>query len=167
MPQDSKAQAVPETLEATDLTTPLGSAFQFIPRELASKCGKLIESYHGIYGNASVADMLWLSDARVIIEHDRELARIFQRAARSRMAKQANGALRRIATTIVSIEVLARDFSGWGARFPSAKCQAEEILGACAQLRRAWLMDLYLFPPAGARREPRDKLTACCIGTQI
>ena len=63
-----------------------------------------------------------------------------------------------IATTIVSLEVLARDFSGWGERFPAAKREAEEILGRLPQLRRAWLMDLYFFPPLGVRRELADTL---------
>ena len=137
----------------------LGASFRFIPRELAIKCRRLIESYHAIYGYVGLPDMLWLSDARDIIERDRELTRIFKRAARSRAAKRANDSFLHIATTIVSLEVLARDFSGWGKRFPAAKCEAEEILGRLPQLRRAWLMDLYFFPPLGVRREFGDTLT--------
>jgi hypothetical protein len=130
-----------------------GSRFRFIPRELAIKCRGLIESYHAIYGYVSVPDMLWLSDARDIIERDRELTWVFQRAARSRAAKRANDSFLHIATTIVSLEILARDFSGWGKRFPAAKHEAEKILGRLPQLRGAWLMDLYFFPPLGARRQ--------------
>jgi hypothetical protein len=166
MPRVSEAQAAQDPLEATDIHAPLPSNFRFIPRELAAKCRRLIESYHAIYGYVSLPDMLWLSDARDIIERDRELTRIFRRAARSRTAKKANDSLRQIATTIVSIEVLARDFSGWGKRFPTAKCEAEKILSGSPQLRRAWLMDLYFFPPAGLRRELGDALTPYRIGTQ-
>jgi hypothetical protein len=54
---------------------------------------------------------------------------------------------------------LARDFSGWGKRFPAAKREAEKVLGGLPQLRRTWLMDLYLFPPLGVRRELADALT--------
>ena len=88
----------------------------------------MIEDYHAIYGYVGLPDMLWLSDARDIIERDRELTRIFKRAARSRAAKRANNSFLHIATTIVSLEVLARDFSGWGKRFPAAKREAETIL---------------------------------------
>jgi hypothetical protein len=144
----------------------LSSNFRFVPRELAVKCRRLIESYHAIYGYVSLPDMLWLSDARDIIERDRELTRIFKRAARSRAVKQTDDSLRQIATTIVSIEVLARDFSGWGQRFPAAKAEAEKILGGSPQVRRAWLMDLYFFPPVGMRRELGDALTPHRIGTQ-
>jgi hypothetical protein len=33
------------------------------------------------------------------------------------------------------------------------------VLGELPQLRRAWLMDLYLFPPIGVRREFAEVLT--------
>jgi hypothetical protein len=137
----------------------LGASFRFIPRELAIKCRRLIESYHAIYGYVGLPDMLWLSDARDIIERDRELARIFKRAARSRTAKRANDSFLQIATAIVSLEVLARDFSSWGKRFPAAKREAEKILGRPSQLRRTWLMDLYFFPPVGVRRELGDTMS--------
>jgi hypothetical protein len=162
MPRAGEAKASLDT--AAD--TASSSNFFFVPRELAVKCRRLIESYHAIYGYVSLPDMLWLSDARDIIEHDRELARTFRRASRSRAAKQANDSLRQIATTIVSIEVLARDFSGWGQRFPAAKAEAEKILGGSPQVRRAWLMDLYFFPPVGMRRELGDALTPYRAGTQ-
>jgi hypothetical protein len=137
----------------------LSPGFRFVPRELAIKCRKLIESYHAIYGYVGLPDMLWLSDARDIIERHRDLARIFKRASKSRGAKRANESFLLIATTIVSLEVLARDFSGWGNRFPTAKREAEKVLGGLPQLRRAWLMDLYLFPPLGVRRQLADTLT--------
>jgi hypothetical protein len=158
MPGAGEAQTSRDMVQTPDAGAPPASNFRFIPRELATKCRRLIESYHSIYGYVSLPDMLWLSDARDIIQYDRELSRIFKRAARSRTAKRANDSLRQIATTIVSIEVLARDFSDWGKRFPAAKNEAETILGGCPQVRRAWLMDLYLFPPAGSRREIGDTL---------
>src|SRR5580700_11211096 len=99
MPRAGEAKASLDT--AADAAS--ASSFFFVPRELAVKCRRLIESYHAIYGYVSLPDMLWLSDARDIIEHDRELTRIFKRASRSRAAKQANDSLRQIATAIVSI----------------------------------------------------------------
>ena len=155
---DAHIEASSDTPQAADAGASPGSRFRFIPRELAIKCRRLIESYHAIYGYVGLPDMLWLSDTRDIIERDRELTRIFKRAARSRAAKRANDSFLNIATTIVSLEVLARDFSGWGKRFPGAKGEAEKILGRLPQLRRAWLMDLYFFPPVGVRRGLGDEL---------
>jgi hypothetical protein len=127
--------------------------FQFVPKELAAKCRKLIESYHAMYGYAGLPDMLWLSDARDIIECHRDLTQIFKKASKSRGAKRANDSFMLIATSVVSLEVLARDFAGWGSRFPTAKGEAEKLLGDYPQRQRIWLMDLYLYPPLGVRRE--------------
>jgi len=149
----------PDVPPAADTGAALSPSFRFVPRELATKCRKLIESYHAIYGYVGLPDMLWLSDARDIIECHRDLTRIFKKASKSRGAKRANDSFLLVATTIVSLEVLARDFSGWGKRFPAAKREAEKVLGGLPQLRRTWLMDLYLFPPLGVRREFADGLT--------
>jgi hypothetical protein len=147
---EAHTQASPDTLLAADAGVPLASSFRFIPRELAVKCRRL---------NVGLPDMIWFSDARDIIERDRELTRIFKRAARSRAAKPANDSFLHIATTIVSLEVLARDFSGWGKRFPTAKREAEKLLGGLRQVRHTWLMDLYLFSPLGVRRKLGDTLS--------
>jgi hypothetical protein len=144
---------------AADAEAATSSSFRFVPRELTSKCRTLIESYHAIYGYVGLPDMLWLSDARDIIEANRDLSRIFKKASKSRGAKRANDSFLLIATAIVSLEVLARDFSGWGKRFPAAKREADKVLGESPQLRRTWLMDLYLFPPLGVRRHLTDALT--------
>jgi hypothetical protein len=152
-------EASPAAAQAPDGGATPAPSFRFIPRELAIKCRRLIESYHAIYGYVGLPDMLWLSDARDVIKRDRELTRIFARAARSRAAKRANDSFLHIATTIVSLEVLARDFSGWGKRFPAAKREAEKVLERLPQLRRAWLMDLYFFPPVRVHREVVDPPT--------
>jgi hypothetical protein len=155
---DTILQAAPEDAPAEG-GAPISTSFRFVPRELALKCRKLIESYHAIYGYVGLPDMLWLSDARDIIESHRDLLRVFKKASKARGAKRANASFLSIATTIVSLEVLARDFSGWGKRFPAAKREAEKVLGELPQLRRTWLMDLYLFPPIGVRREFAEVLT--------
>jgi hypothetical protein len=141
-------------LNAADLTNSSPSSrfnFRFVPRELLNKCRKLIESYHAIYGYAGLPDMLWLSDARDVIECDRGLTELFRGASRSRGAKRANDAFLAIATVVVSLEVLTRDFAGWGKRFPAARRQAQTLLGERQQ--HACLMDLYLYPSLGVRRE--------------
>ena len=132
--------------------------FPFVPNELTAKSRKLIESYHAMYGYAGLPDMLWLSDARDIIECHRDLTQIFKKASKSRGAKRANDSFLMIASAIVAVEVLARDFAGWGKRFPSAKREADKLFGDFSQHQRVWLMDLYLYPPLGVRREPGDAL---------
>jgi hypothetical protein len=129
------------------------SNFHFLPSELAVKCRALIESYHDMLGYNCLPDMLWQSDARDIIECDRELAQLFRNASKSRCAKRANDSFRLIAIVVVSLETLARDFAGWGKRFPNTKREAERLLGAFPLRQRVWLMDMYLYPSLGIHRE--------------
>jgi hypothetical protein len=144
--------------KATTRADSAGSSnFSFVPSELAAKCRSLIESFHAIHGFIGLPDMLWLSDAREIIECNADLAQMFRSASRSRGAKRANESFLTIATAIVSLEVLARDFAGWGKKFPAAKREADKLLAGFPQ-RRAWLMDLYLYPPLGNRRALADVL---------
>jgi hypothetical protein len=131
--------------------TNAGSDFRFLPKELTAKCRKLVESYHAIHGFGCLPDMLWHSDARDIIECSRELSRIFKTASKSRCAKRANESLMLIATVVLSLEILARDFSGWGKRFWSAKRTAEGLLADFELKPRTWFLDQYLYPaPAPA-----------------
>jgi hypothetical protein len=129
------------------------SAFKFIPKELAIKCRKLIESYHAMHGYGRLPDMLWNSDARDIIECHRDLMQVFKNASKSRGAKRANESFLLIATAIVSLEVLARDFSGWGKRFPTAKREADAKLVDFPARQRVWFMDKYLYPSLNTHRE--------------
>jgi hypothetical protein len=150
---------------ATEKELLIQRTFEFVPTELAAKCRKLIESYHAMYGYVGLPDMLWLSDAREIIEANTDLARIFRQASKSRGAKRANDSFVAIATIIVSMEVLARDFASWGKRFPAAKREAEKAFGNFPPRQRAWLMDLYLYPPHGIRREFASALAPSATGT--
>jgi len=139
-------------------------SLQFVPRELAVKCRKLIESYHDIYSCAGLPDMLWLSDARDVIECHRDLTQIFQKASKSRGAKRANDTFLLIATIVVALEVLARDYAGWGTRFPTAKREAEKLLGEMPPGQRVWLMDRYLYPSLSVRREFASALSPSAQG---
>ena len=129
------------------------SNFRFVPSELATKCRKLIASYHDMHGYGSLPDMLWHSDARDVIDCDRELTEIFRKASKSRCAKRANDSFLLIATDITSLEILARDFAGWGRQYPVAKRAAEEMLVDYPMRQRVWFMDKYLYPSLGMRRE--------------
>ena len=82
----------------TDGGGKIASKFSFVPDELTVKCRSLIESFHGMYGYVGLPDMLWLSDARDIIECHEDLAQLFKKASRSRGAKRANDSFLMIAT---------------------------------------------------------------------
>jgi hypothetical protein len=127
-------------------------SFQYVPRELSIRCCKMIESYHAKAGYACLGDMLWHSNARYVIEGSHELMQIFKSASKSRRAKRSDEGLLYIATIVVCLEVLARNFMGWGKQFPSARREAEEILSEQSLHRRPWLMDAYLYRSRGIHR---------------
>jgi hypothetical protein len=141
-------------------------SFQFLPKELTVKCRKLIESYHAMYGCVGLPDMLWLSDARDVIECHSELTQIFKKASKARGAKRANDTFLLVVTLIMAVEVLARDYIGWGKRFPAAQREAEKLLGDFSTRPRTWLMDLYLYPPLGVHCELGEALADPATGTQ-
>ena len=164
---ETTTEAKKDNAASADSGVGAKSSFRFVPHELSTKCRKLVESYHAIYGYAGLPDMLWLSDARDIIETRSDLMQMFKRASKSRGARRANNSFVAIATIVVSLEVLARDFAGWGKRFPSAKQAAEKSLGDDpARQQRAWLMDLYLYPPLGMRREFANALAPSVADTR-
>jgi hypothetical protein len=153
------------TIEANDPTEPRSDgefiadpSFRFLPSELASKCRKLVESYHEIHGYACLPDMLWHSNARDIIECHRDLMQVFKNASKLRSAKRANDSFLLIAIAVVSLEVLARDFAGWGRRFPGARRKAEAVFADFSTRRRLWFMDKYLYPSLNLHREAASAL---------
>ncbi len=131
----------------------LEGKFSFVPEELVVKCDSLIESYHAMYGYFCLADMLWRADAREFIDRHDELRQAFKDAARKRNAMRANNSLQAIATLIVALEVLVRDFAGWGTQFPDAQQEAKKLLDASPVAPRLWLLNEYLYPTSGIRRE--------------
>ena len=140
-----------------DVAATSKSSFDFLPTDLSGKCRALIESYHAIHGFAGLPDMLWISQARHIIENDRGLTVAFTTACRSRGAKRANEVFIAISVIVMSLEMLARDFAGWGERFSNAKYQAERILGDRLTKQRIELMDLYLYSSFAVRRDLAEK----------
>ena len=133
----SSAKHPPKTLD-TD--------FNFIPKLLAEKCRRLIETYHAMHGYACLPDMLWQPELRDFIEMQKDFNQIFKRASTARSAKRANEGFVLIATTILSLEVLASDFASWSSRYPAAKRRADAILQEYTLNSRTWLMDRYLYP---------------------
>jgi hypothetical protein len=124
----------------------LDTDFSFIPKSLATKCRRLIETYHAMHGFACLPDMLWQPELRDFIEMHKDFRHIFKRASTARSAKRANEGFVLIATTILSLEVLASDFASWSAKYPAAKRRAHAILREYTLNSRTWLMDRYLYP---------------------
>ena len=52
-----------------------------------------------------------------------------------------------IATTILSLEILASSFAGWSAIYPQAGLMARAILQRNARSPHMPLMEFYLYPP--------------------
>ena len=53
----------------------------------------------------------------------------------------------RIATTILSLEILASSFAGWSAIYPEAGATAHSILRRNSRSSQMPLMEFYLYPP--------------------
>lgn len=140
---DVSAEGAAQTAAAS---AGLVADFKFVPKYLAAKCRQLIETYHGINGYGCLPDMLWDAEVRDLIDTHRELQQIFRKASTTRSAKRANEGFVLIATVILSLEVLASDYAGWGRRFPFAKRKADDFRRAHLPTSRTRLMDLYLYP---------------------
>jgi hypothetical protein len=119
----------------------------FLPKTLTGQCRSLIESYHEVHGFACLPDILWKSRLGPFIEQQRELRQFLRKASTTRSAKKANEGFVRIATAILSLEILASSFAGWGAIYPEAAETARAILRRNARGPHMPLMEFYLYPP--------------------
>jgi len=119
----------------------------FLPKNLTGQCRSLIESYHEVHGFASLPDMLWKSRLGPFIEKQPELRQFLRKASTTRSAKKANEGFVRIATEILSLEILASSFAGWSAIYPGPGEKARAILKRNARSSHMPLMEFYLYPP--------------------
>ncbi len=119
----------------------------FLPKDLTRQCRSLIESYHEVHGFACLPDILWKSRLGPLIEHHSELRQSLRKASTTRSAKTSHECFVQIATTILSIEILASSFAGWGAIYPEAAEFAREILKRNSGGSHMPLMEFYLYPP--------------------
>ena len=124
-----------------------GCDLSFLPSNLTQQCRSLIESYHEVHGYACLPDVLWKSRLGPFIESHRELRHFLRKASTTRSAKKANDGFVGIATAILSLEILASSFAGWGALYPKAAELARAILNRNAPGPRMPLMEFYLYPP--------------------
>jgi len=121
--------------------------FSFLPKSLTVQCQSLIESYHELHGYACLPNILWKSRLGPFIEAHREFRQLLRKASTTRSAKKSNEGFVRIATTILSLEILASSFAGWSAIYPEAGSRAHTILKRHARTPHMPLMEFYLYPP--------------------
>ncbi|SDN15052.1 hypothetical protein [Afipia sp. GAS231] len=121
--------------------------FSFLPNDLMTQCRSLIESYHELHGYGCLPDILWKSRLGPFIEANQEFRHLLKKASTTRSAKKANEGFARIATTLLALEILASNFSGWSAIHPEAGLMAHAILKRSARSPHMPLMEFYLYPP--------------------
>jgi hypothetical protein len=119
----------------------------FLPKSLTTQCQSLIESYHELHGYACLPDILWKARLRQFIEAHREFSLLLRKASTTRSAKKSNESFVRIATAILSLEILASSFSGWSTIYPDAGSLAQAILLRNSRSPHMPLMEFYLYPP--------------------
>lgn len=121
--------------------------FDFIPATLRSQCSSLIQTFHAMHGYSCLPDMLWKAGLGGFIEKHPNLNEALRRASTTRSARTANSLYVMIATEILSMEVLAREYASWSAVLPAAKVIAAALLDQSTPSSRIWLMEHYLYPP--------------------
>ncbi|SDS26698.1 hypothetical protein [Bradyrhizobium canariense] len=119
----------------------------FLPQNLAGQCRSLIESYHEVHGYSCLPDVLWKSRLGPLIQAHPEFRQLLKKASTTRSAKKSNQGFVRIATTLLSLEILASSFAGWSAIYPEAAALAQAILKRNARSPHMPLMEFYLYPP--------------------
>jgi hypothetical protein len=136
-----------DTCDAAPVDTTESPDFGFLPKSLTAHCRSLIESYHELHGYACLPDILWKSRLGPFIETHHELQQLLRKASTTRSAKKANEGFARIATTILSLEILASSFAGWSAIYPEAGSRAQTVLRRNTHSPQMPLMEFYLYPP--------------------
>ena len=121
--------------------------FSFLPTSLTAQCQSLIESYHELHGYACLPDILWKARLGPFIETHREFRQLLKKASTTRSAKKSSEGFVRIATTLLSLEILASSFAGWSAIYPQAASIANAILKKNARGPHSPLLEFYLYPP--------------------
>jgi hypothetical protein len=121
--------------------------FSFLPKSLTTQCQSLIGSYHELHGYACLPDILWKARLGHFIEAHQEFRQLLRKASTTRSAKKSNEGFVLIATTILSLEILASSFAGWSAIYPEAGSVARAILKQKALSSHMPLMEFYLYPP--------------------
>jgi hypothetical protein len=144
------ARASSRTLSASKAAAQVAVAwdeFRFLPPELVSACGVLVERYHARQEHPckGPVEVVWRSDADQLLRYSRALKTLFGLACKTRRAQPAKKLQHDVAALILAGEVLVQDDVGWGARYPKARENAQQIF-AKVSVSRAWLMETYGCP---------------------
>jgi hypothetical protein len=121
-------------------------SIDFLPEALTRQCADLIDNYHSVHGYLRLPDMLWRSRHGPFIQRHAALSALLAHASKARRAKQSNESFRKIAITILALEILATSFAGWGGLFPEAAERARLLLGRDANNAQPPLLDYYVYP---------------------
>src|SRR5580658_11284173 len=124
---DGAAQAASDTSDEA-LSGGGSPDFTFLPQNLSNQCRSLIESYHSLHGYGCLPDILWKAGLGPFIETHREFRQLLRKASTTRSAKKANDGFTQIATTLLSLEILASNFAGWSTIYPQAASTSKLIL---------------------------------------
>src|ERR1700728_4520679 len=119
----------------------------FLPKNLTTQCQSLIVSYHELHGYASLPNILWKARLGHFIEAHQEFRQLLRKASTTRSAKRSNEGFVRIATALLSLEILASSFAGWSSIYPQAGSIARAILRQNARGPYMPVMEFYLYPP--------------------
>lgn len=122
-------------------------SFPFVPDALRAQCRNLVQTYHAMHGHACLPDMLWKAGLHGFIAAHANLRDALRKASTARSARIANALFAALATEILALEVLAREYASWSASLPAAKLRAMELLERGTPPARTWLMAYYLYPP--------------------
>jgi hypothetical protein len=121
--------------------------FSFLPKSLTLQCQSLIESYHELHGYTCLPDVLWKAGLGPFIQANGEFRHLLKKASTTRSAKKSSEGFVRIATTLLSLEILASSFAGWSAIYPQPASRAQTILKRHIRSPHRPLMEFYLYPP--------------------
>ena len=119
----------------------------FLPNNLTAQCQSLIVSYHELHGYACLPNSLWKAGLGHFIEAHQEFRQLLRKASTTRSAKRSNEGFVRIATALLSLEILASSFAGWSSIYPQAGSIARAILRQNARGPYMPVMEFYLYPP--------------------
>jgi hypothetical protein len=121
--------------------------FSFLPKSLISQCQVLIESFHDLHGYSCLPDILWKAGLGPFIKTHAQLRHLLRKASTTRSAKKSNAGFAEIATTMLSLEILAGRFGGWSNIYPHEATKSQEILKTIARVAKNPLIEFYLYPP--------------------
>jgi hypothetical protein len=133
--------------------------FAFLPKALLKKCKLFIIRYHELNGFSSLPDILSHPETKKLIESDFVLDQLFKKSLSSRGTNSANEGFVRIATLILSTEILALGVSSWALRYPTEHRTARAVLAENIPGSRARLTARYL---STVRAEGPLNRSSCC-----